>query len=139
MYVTAHDTDGTAKKDYRVVWTNATRSDLIIQLARYTHYGLIKNKTGHGVRVLPEAFDDLYKEIHPGRDVPEHMQIQAEPVPLGMSIERVKEWALGIGSSPPPEGFLSINQQPVLVTPLRDRQDDRMFVAGRSRELMCYS
>ena len=156
VYVTARDTDGTAKKDYRVVWTNAARSDLIIQLARYTHYGLIKNKTGHGIRVLPEAFDDLYKEIHPGRDVPEHMQIQAhyrvEPVPLGMSIERVKEWALGIGwqakptkflgataviiaaAAPPPEGFLSINQQPVLVTPLRDRrvrQDDRMFVAGR--------
>ena len=156
VYVTARDTDGTAKKDYRVVWTNAARSDLIIQLARYTHYGLIKNKTGHGIRVLPEAFDDLYKEIHPGRDVPEHMQIQAhyrvEPVPLGMSIERVKEWALGIGwqakptkflgataviiaaAAPPPKGFLSINQQPVLVTPLRDRrvrQDDRMLVAGR--------
>ena len=51
--------------------------DLIIQPARYTHYGLIKNKTGHGIRVLPEAFDDLYKEIHPGRDVPEHMQVRA--------------------------------------------------------------
>eukprot|EP00438_Fugacium_kawagutii_P009915 Skav216408 [mRNA] locus=scaffold457:469327:473979:+ [translate_table: standard] len=116
--------------------------------------GLIRGKSGLGLRFPVDKFEAAWKVVKPSEDVPTHtggpLTYRLQPLPYGCAATTIQTWAAhnswevkpikAVGAqawivackSPPPDGLLCFNGQPLLATmlPARNQQPARALIAG---------
>ena len=140
LYAVSFEGEGKPKKQYKIVWVTGSKQDLLVKSASIQSHGVIRNKTGFGLRVNRESYDSVFKGLRPGEDIPVEFDAQhkwkIESLPFGTTSDGLRDWAISIGWSikplkflgpraavlasekTPPDGILSINGMPVLLRAL---------------------
>ena len=140
LYTISFEGEGKPKKQYKIVWVPGTKQDLLVRSASVQSHGVIRNKSGFGLRVNRENYESVFKG--PGDEIPEEFDAQykwkIESLPLGGggTSDGLRDWAVSIGwpikplkflgpraavlasTTTPPEGILSINGTPILLRAL---------------------
>ena len=101
VYVIPKDESGKPKDVYRIVWHSGTPQAIDAMTAGVAGVaGLVRNKKGYGLRCQREAFDGLWKILHPDQDPPiEHKhtkQYRVQPFPNGTTKEAIQAWGVDI-------------------------------------------
>ena len=100
-------------------------------------FGLVKSKTGLGIRVLADEYVKRYEALHPGKSAPAHVPVRfryrLEQIPQGIQTTGLQSWATSLNwaikiqkwngprtaiigaEHPPPPGVLAINGEPVIL------------------------
>ena len=132
LYTVSFEGEGKPKTQYKIVWVTGSKQDLLVRSASVQSHGVIRNKTGYGLRVSRDSYESVFKGLRPGDDIPEEFDAQhkwkIESLPFGTTSEGLKDWAVSIGwairplkffgprtaillsTTTPPEGILSINE-----------------------------
>ena len=140
LYTVSFEGEGKPKKQYKIVWVAGSKQDLLVKSASIQSHGVIRNKTGFGLRINRENYESVFKSLRPGEDIPVEFDAQhkwkIESLPFGTTSDGLRDWATSIGWSikplkflgpraaviasekAPPEGILSINGMPVLLRAL---------------------
>ena len=140
LYTVSFEGEGKPKTQYKIIWVAGSKQDLLVRSASVQSHGVIRNKTGYGLRVSRDSYESVFKGLRPGDDIPEEFDAQhkwkIESLPFGTTSEGLKDWAVSIGwairplkflgprtaillsTTTPPEGILSINGTPILLRAL---------------------
>ena len=144
LYTISFEGEGKPKKQYKIVWVAGSKQDLLVRSASVQSHGVVRNKSGVGLRVNRETFESAFKGLRPGDEIPEEFDVQykwkIESLPFETTSEGLRDWAVSIGwpikplkflgpraavlasTSTPPEGILSINGTPILLRALDDKK-----------------
>ena len=159
LYTVSFEGEGTPKKLYKIVWVTGSKQDLLVKSASIQSHGVIRNKTGFGLRINRESYESVFKGLRPGEDIPVEFDAQhkwkIEPLPFGTTSDGLRDWAISIGWSikplkflgpraallasekAPPEGILSINGMPVLLRALGTKKKQAgSLIAGPPQKRM---
>ena len=140
LYTVSFEGEGKPKTQYKIVWVVGSKQDLLVRSASLQSHGVIRNKTGFGLRVSRDSYENAFKGLRPGEDIPEEFDAnhkwKIESLPFGTTSDGLKDWAVSIGwaikplkflgpraaillsTTTPPEGILSINGTPILLRAL---------------------
>ena len=144
---------------YQIVWVQLSSVDLIVTASTFpNHCGIVRNskydgKLSKGIRFLKGDFEEAFKQLKPGIDVPSlitpNHTYKITPVPLGATFDHIQKWLdmqkwkakpvrslsnqawIVAADVPIEEQFAQWNGETLLVKPIlpkRDRQP--VIVAG---------
>lgn len=147
LYITPKEDGGKPTNKWKPIWTDIPKS--VLEAKFVTHpatAGFIRGKKSMGIRVETTAFADMWPKIKPDTPVPEQIPDgklwKVQPMPFGVDKEIVNEWATHIkweahairplgpkawvlsAVNPPPDGILTFNNHPLLVRPLKSKQNE---------------
>ena len=153
VFLTPKDEDGKPSNAFRMIWFQGQVSALETLTAGQAGVaGLVKNRKGYGLRVKREAFEMLWKIVHPGQSLPiEHHSLytyRVQPFPAGTGKEEVaqwgaqqdweihpiktagaKQWIVGTQTRPPP--LLLWNGKPLIAHEIQKKSaNPPVIVAG---------
>ena len=136
-YITSRDPHGRPCNKYRVLWLPDAKPDIQVKAASMNAFGLVRSKTGLGIRVLAEEYVKRYEDLHPGKSAPAHVPVRfryrLEQIPQGIQTTGLQSWATSLNwaikiqkwngprtaiigaEHPPPPGVLAINGEPVIL------------------------
>ena len=99
-YITSRDPHGRPCNKYRVLWLPDSKSDLQVRAASMNAFGLVKSKTGLGIRVLADEYVKRYEALHPGKSAPAHVPVRfryrLEQIPQGIQTTGLQSWATSL-------------------------------------------
>ena len=75
-YITSRDPQGRPCNKYRVLWLPDAKPDIQVKAASMNAFGLVRSKTGLGIRVLAEEYVKRYEDLHPGKSAPAHVPVR---------------------------------------------------------------
>ena len=152
LYTVSFEGEGKPKKQYKIVWVAGSKQDLLVKSASIQSHGVIRNKTGFGLRINRENYESVFKSLRPGEDIPVEFDAQhkwkIESLPFGTTSDGLRDWATSIGWSikplkflgpraaviasekAPSEGILSINGMPVLLSLDTKKKQAGSLIAG---------
>ena len=144
---------GRPRGAFRIVWASSleSKNELVPLVTSQPIHGIIRNKSGWGVRVKREDFAKIYQVLHPGQEVPVELEInhtwRIAPIPIRVKAEalgavgwsiRITKFlgsnvAIAVSKEKPPDAVLAINQHPILITELPGRKPATRTVVARSQ------
>lgn len=87
---------------YQIVWVQLSSVDLIVTASTFpNHCGIVRNskydgKLSKGIRFLKGDFEEAFKQLKPGIDVPSlitpNYTYKITPVPLGATFDHIQKW-----------------------------------------------
>ena len=146
VYVVPKAWNRSVLEGWSVIWMSASRGEIERQAALMPEqHGLVRGKSRYGIRVPTRDFERLFRQLRPGETVPVSFDVRAlykvGPLPPGATADAVLQWAkqlhwqlrvlktlgpqfwlVGAAEAPPSE-TLTFNQQPVLVSPVKSREN----------------
>ena len=91
LYTISFEGEGKPKKQYKIVWVAGSKQDLLVRSASVQSHGVVRNKSGVGLRVNRENFESAFKGLRPGDEIPEEFDVQykwkIESWPFGTTSE----------------------------------------------------
>ena len=144
IFCTPKNESGRQDLRFRIVWIDGDLPRLTT-LSKQTSgcIGLVKGRTGMGLRFRQEDFSEAWKIICPAKEVPPELQgatwYKVQPLPYGTSRDMLLQWAkayrwtiqpirqvgatawLIASAEAVPEGILLFNSSPVLVKALQPK------------------
>ena len=141
IFCTPKNAGGRQDSRFRIIWSEGDLPRLTT-LSKQTSgcIGLVKGRTGMGLRFRQEDFSEAWKIICPAKEVPPDLQgatwFKVQPLPYGTSRDMLLQWAkayrwtiqpirqvgatawLIASAEAAPEGILMFNSSPVLAKAL---------------------
>ena len=154
LFITPKDDQGQISQNWRVIWCTGDHAHLQHLASKTPCEGLIRNKQNHGLRFARDKYEEAWKVLCPGKDLPKDLIInhvfRLEPLPYGCSAETLLQWSSSakwnirplkaagprawiVGASDHPAShFLTFNGQPLIVKflPPRHVQETSPVLAG---------
>eukprot|EP00434_Breviolum_minutum_P018580 symbB.v1.2.016388.t1/scaffold1246.1/size129174/5 len=144
---------------YQIVWVQLSSVGLIVTASTFpNHCGIVRNtkydgKLSKGIRFLKGDFEEAFKQLKPGIDVPSlitpNYTYKITPVPLGATFDHIQKWLdlqkwkakpvrslsnqvwIVAADAPIEEQFAQWNGETLLVKPILPRRDRQpVIVAG---------
>ena len=101
LYTISFEGEGKPKKQHKIVWVAGSKQDLLVRSASVQSHGVVRNKSGVGLRVNRENYESAFKGLRPGDVIPEEFDVQykwkIESLPFGTTGEGLRDWAVSIG------------------------------------------
>ena len=155
VFVTPKDEQGRISQRWKVIWCDGDVPHLQTLAAATTEcLGLIRANNRLGLRYEKSMYDNAWKTIYPGKDIPIDVEIRfvyrLEPLPYGTTSANLIEWSTHCGwkirpikasgpkawivgaESQPADAFMLYNGHPLIVKPLAPRysQSNNAVLAG---------
>ena len=159
VYVTPKTWSHDVSPDYQIIWISHEREAAVqAALSLPSQFGVVCAKGRYGVRVATSAYPASHKQLRPADPLPPQVAVKltfrVSSVPPGTRANDMVEWGKQIGwplralrstgprqwlvgsADPPPPRVHAMNSQPLLITPVAQRQSPApVLSAGRPSQL----